>query len=223
MTQYPQEKPKNKTKNSLSNGNQTLNTEALMEIFDFSDSMLNMNRNGSVSGLQKEYLKSDLKENADAMWLMLMIMLGTSIVVGLIMATRGIPMQYLAIGAGIIILPILLMGYRQQIGARKDLDILNVQTVEGQARVQWASRGTHVVPLLRVDNTTFEIGHYEAKTLEQFDLPYLRVYYAENSKHLLSAEVIENSTKNKLSVEDLLDEHADMLIETGRNYDERQA
>ncbi|MDQ7034725.1 MAG: hypothetical protein Q9P01_07780, partial [Anaerolineae bacterium] len=207
MTQYPQEKPKNKVKNSLSNGNQTLSTAALMEIFDFSDSMLNMNRKGSASGLQKEYLKSDLKENADAMWLLMMIMLGTSLVVGVIMATQGIPMQYLAIGAGIVILPILLMGYRQQIGARKDLDIFNVQTAEGQAQIEWASRGTHIVPLLRVDQTTFEIGHYEAKTLEQFDLPYLRVYYAENSKQLLSAEVMTTATKNRLSVDDLLEDN----------------
>ncbi|MDQ7025757.1 MAG: hypothetical protein Q9P44_09375 [Anaerolineae bacterium] len=223
MTQYPQEKPKNKVKNSLSNGNQTLSTAALMEIFDFSDSMLNMNRKGSASGLQKEYLKSDLKENADAMWLLMMIMLGTSLVVGVIMATQGIPMQYLAIGAGIVILPILLMGYRQQIGARKDLDIFNVQTAEGQAQIEWASRGTHIVPLLRVDQTTFEIGHYEAKTLEQFDLPYLRVYYAENSKQLLSAEVMTTATKNRLSVDDLLEDNADVIIETGRKYDERQA
>jgi hypothetical protein len=222
---YPEEKPKNKSKNSLATGEKLpLHTETLMEIFNFSQVTLNLNRSGSTSNIQKEYLKNSVKNDADAMWLMLMIMLGTAIVVGLIMLSRGIPMEYLALGAGIVILPILYMGYRQQIGARKDLDTLKVKSVEGQAQVLWAARGTHIIPMLRVNNEAFEIGHDEAKALEQFDVSHLRVYYAEHSKQLLSAEVIAPPpTKNKLSVDDLLDENADALIAAGRKYDERQA
>ena len=222
---YPEDKAKNKPKNTLATGEKLpLHTETLMEIFNFSQSTLNLNRSGSTSNIQKDTLKGSVKNDADAMWLMLMIMLGTAIVVGLIMLSRGIPMEYLAMGAGIVILPILWIGYRQQIGARKDLDSMKLKSVAGQAQVLWLARGTHVLPVLCVNDETFEIEHEEAQALEQFDMSHLRVYYTEHSKHLLSAEVIAPPpTKNKLSVDDLLDEDADALITAGRKYDEHQA
>jgi archaeosine-15-forming tRNA-guanine transglycosylase len=223
--QVPHEKPKNKPKNTLPTGERyPLHNETLMEIFNFSAATLNMNRNGMASNLQKDDLKGDLKNDADAMWLMLMIMLGAALVVGIIMALRGIPMEYLAIGAGIAILPILWIGYRQQIGKRKDVDKLRIKTVTGQAQIIWTPRGTSMIPMLRVDNVLLEISLYEAQALEQFDIPQLRVYYAEHSKQLLSAEIITTTpdTKNKLSVDDLLDDNADELIAVGRKYDERQ-
>jgi hypothetical protein len=74
---------------------------------------------------------------------------------------------------------------------------------------------------LRVNNHWIEIDPQEALARLEYDLSVLRVYYAENSKILLSAEVIPLSTYNQLKLEEMQEEDTNLVIEAGRKYDER--
>jgi hypothetical protein len=208
-----------KTKHNLS-GKPALYTESLMEIFDFSESTLNTNRGNFATNQQRQFLQADLKNDADAMWLLLTILLGTSIVVGLIMRMQGIPMEYLVMGAGVLIVPMLWLGYRQQMGARKDLDNFHVRSVQGKAEVYWVGRGTYLRARLRVHDQWFEIGIQQAHALEEYDLSQMRVYYAENSRTLLSAEVLPDYTTNKLKLDE--EQETDIIVEAEEQYNQQQ-
>jgi hypothetical protein len=223
--QHPQEEDESqekvKTKHDLSaSGKPTLHTESLMEIFDFSEATLNTNRGGFATNQQRQFLQADLKNDADAMWLLLTILLGTAIVVGIIMRMQGIPMEYLVIGMGILVVPMLWLGYRQQIGARKDLDNFHIRSVQGKADVYWVGRGTYLRARLRVHDQWFEIGIQQAHALEEYDLSHLRVYYAENSRTLLSVEVLPMDTKNKLRLDE--EQETDIIVEAEEQYNQQQ-
>ena len=216
-----EEKPKIKPKRSAS-GKPILYTSTLMEIFNFTESALNMNRNGFAANFQKDVVQEDVRDDVDSVYLMLMILLGTSVVLALIMRSQGIPMQYLAITLGILLTPLLLMAYRRQANARQDLEDFKVRVIEGKPQIVLSYRGADVQAQLQIRDQRFDISPYAAQALQEFDMPRLRLYYAENSHIVLSAEVAPIPT-SRLALEDTYDVDDDYIIQAGRKYDESEA
>ena len=184
-------------------------TDTLQHIFDFDDVALNSNRQGFAARRQKERIQDDLREDADAMWTLLTILLSAAVVVGIIMRTQGLPTLPLVIGAGLMIGGMLLYAYLQQSRNRQDTEDLKVRSVQGQAHVQWRdslqSRGR-----LIVNETVFDIDSHTASALNEYDLGTLRVYYTQHGKQILAAEAIEfEKNKRKAKVDDQYEDDED--------------
>lgn len=196
----------------------SLSTDALMHIFDFDNMTLNTNRSGFPTRDQKEWVKQSLKEDADSMWLLLSIMMAGAVVAGIAMRSSGIPLQPLVYGGGILIGFMFLFSYLRQNNARADLDEFKVRSVEGIPQI--ATNRTYTYVKLSVGNEQFDITPDQARALQEFNPEPMRVYFAQNSKAILAAEVAYNPDIEKLKMEDLQDD--DAIIELGRQYDDEQ-
>lgn len=200
-----------------------LYTETLMEIFEFSEMDLNTNRSGFATRGQKALLNAELKNDADAMWLMLTIMLGAALVVGFIMTFQGLPMIYLVLGAGIMLGGLLLYSYLRQNSLRQDTERTRVLSLQGDFSVHWSHTGRRDAAL-HIAGQTLPITTPQAKALAEYERRPLRVYYAEHSKLVLSAEVLPDYNIDKLKVDDsqqdeLPDEESALYR---RQYQERE-
>jgi hypothetical protein len=186
-----------------------LQAETLMEIFDFDSLTLDMNRRNFVTKSQRDMITAALKGEADSMWLMITIAMSTSVILALIFALQGLPTLYLVIGLAVFILPMLWYAYAHQGGLRKDMERLRALRIDGIPSVQMANRSS-----LNIGNQSLPITIAQAKALSEFQLPFMRLYYAEHSKQILSAELVYDE---KLKMEDL-DEND--IIEAKRQYEE---
>lgn len=197
----------------------TLSTDALMHIFDFDNTTLNTNRSGFPTRNQKEWLKESLKEDADSMWLLLTLLMVGAVAAGIAMAASGLPMLPLVIGAGLMIGAMLLFSYLRQNNARADLDNLKVRSIEGIPQV--ATNRTYSYARLQIGDTRFEIDADQARALQEFRPAPMRVYFMQNSKQIVAAEVAYDADIEKLKVEDLQQDD-EAILELGRQYDDEQ-
>jgi len=200
-----------------------LSTAALMEIFDFNEQDLMSNRNHFATKAQRKVLSEELQNDADSMWQMLTILLIPTAVVAVIMVAQGLPMLYLVIGAGIMLGGMLAYAYRRQIGTRKDADNLRVRSAQGEIHISPA--GLRVgEAAVHVGSEVFHVPGAQAKALTEYRSGMVRVYYAENSRQILSAEALQEVRADKLKVEDLQegDPQADLMLEAQRIEDEEQ-
>ncbi len=198
-----------------------LSTAALMEIFDFNEQDLMANRNGFATRAQRSLLGEELKNDADAMWLMVTILLIPAAVVALIMVMQGIPLLYLVIGAGILLGTMLAYAYRRQTGTRQDTENLRVRSAQGEISIQPA--GLRIgEAAVRVGDERFVVPAVQARALAEYMPGVVRVYYGEHSRQILSAEALREVRGDKLKVEDLQEEEdADLILEA-RHQDEQQ-
>ena len=212
---YDNEKPKNKAKRLGDAHLPLLQTEALMDIFDFDASTLRTNAGGFVTGTQKQQITDELKGEADSMWLMLTIFLGTSVVLAMIFSLQGYAPMPLVIGAGMVIGALLFIANRRQSSLRKDNARLRTQQVEGVPRLQTTVTGDTQVELV-IGKEKLPVTYQQAQALSEFSLAPMRVYYAVNSKQVLSAEVLADDEVLKLKNKDLIE------AEEYQPYAERQ-
>jgi hypothetical protein len=198
MSQPIHEEELKEKRKRLENANlPLLHTETLMEIFDFDENALNTNRRNFVTKAQGDIIILQLKGEADSMWLMLTIMIGTGVVLALIFATQGLPTLYLLMGLAVVVLPMLWYAYSRQGGLRKDMQRLRAFSIDGRPALRMGLRGNQEM-YLNIGNQSIPITMQQARALGEFSLPMLRVYYAEHSKQLLSAEVlIDEKIKNE--------------------------
>ncbi|MEO0597633.1 MAG: hypothetical protein AAF126_16105 [Chloroflexota bacterium] len=212
-----------KPKNKLKNGDPSLpliHTESLMEILDFNRGDLEMNRNGGVTAKQKDKIKEVLKGEADSMWLLTTIFLGVAVLLALIFTMQGYPPVPLAIGAGVVILPMVAIAYFRQGNLRDDVDRLRTYQIEGVPYISPSFKSVREATL-NIGEEKFPISIEQAEALNEFSLPPMRVNYAANSKQILSAEVLSDREIDKLKNEDLLsDEDADFMLESERQLDD---
>ena len=212
-----------KPKNKLKNGDPSLpliHTQSLMEILDFNRGDLEMNRNGGVTAKQKDKIKDVLKEEADSMWLLTTIFLGVAVLLALIFTLQGYPPMALAIGAGVVILPMVAIAYFRQGNLRNDVDRLRTYQIEGVPHISGSYKSAREA-VLNIGEEQFPITFEQAKALSEFSLPPMRVNYASNSKQILSAEVLSDREIDKLKNEDLFsDEDADFMLESERQLDD---
>lgn len=213
---YENEKPKNKSKRLSDAQLPLLHTESLMDIFDFDDSTLRTNAGGFVTSTQKQKISETLQGEADSMWLMLTIFLGTSVLLAIIFSLQGYAPLPLVIGAGIVIGSLLLIAYRRQSELRKDNARLRTFRVEGIPTMLGTSISGDRQAEMQIGDEKLPISYAQAAALSEFSLLPMRVYYAANSKQVLSAEVLADQEILKLKNEDLI-EGDDYDI-----YDERQ-
>jgi hypothetical protein len=215
----PQANFPEKPKNDLNISNlPPISDETLMQILDFDDVELHSNRGGFVTKHQKQRLHDELKNDADSMWLMVMIMLGVAAVLGLIIVSQGIPMIALVIGVGIIVGAMLLAAYWQQSELRQDSINTKVRHVQGAAHVRWGNSRSNA--RLIVGDQSFPITMHQASALTEFDLRGLRAYYSQHGKRLLSAELLREYSIDKLKTDDLTDEEFETV---SRSYEEADA
>lgn len=204
---YEPEKPKNKEKRFIDPNLPMIYNESLMEIFGFDQMALETNRRGFVTNQQKQGIASELKEEADSMWLMVTILLGVSVLLAIIFTLQGYPPLPLVIGAGLVIGGILAVAYGRQITLRKDVERLRTYRVEGVPMVSGDYVGDRSAKI-QIADQELPITQRQASALREFALPMMRFYYAANSKQILSAEVLQQADIEKLKVEDMdEDEH----------------
>ena len=217
MSDYP--KPKKDKR--LYNGQPLIHTDSLMEIFDFDARDLETNENGTITDLQGEKITETLKEDADAMWLMLMIFLGVSAVLAVIFALQGYAPLPLVIGAGLIMGALLAISYFRQTKFTTDTQKLESFHVMGVPQVI-PSLSSDKQAILHIGNQKLPISYEQAASLLEFVLPMMRIYYASHSKQILSAEVLDNDEVLKLKNENLIeDEQVEVYAE--RQFGDEQS
>lgn len=192
-----------------------LYTDTLKEIFGFSETDLNTNRNNMVTRAQRSDIGLALQDESDAMWLVMTIMLVGAVAAGVAALSSGVPTIYLVIGAGIILGGLLGVSYTRQMRLRHDAEQLRVRSVQGVPGLR-AGRFEENAKLL-IGDQQLPLTIEQVSALAEYALPTLRVYYAEHSKAILSAEVIHISDKLKndeaLNLDDIvvLDEQPQVI------------
>lgn len=181
-----------------------LETGILMDAFNFSGTDLAANKQGYVTGHQKAQLGAELKQEADGMWLILTIMLGVTVLLSLIMTSEGIPLIYLVIGAGLLLLPLVWLAYRRQTRLREETERrVSVRHVTDYATLERSSAFDTRHPFqLRVGTERFPLDLAAYQLLAQHEMMPVTVYYTPETKTFLSAEVepfnkLKNEEKQK--------------------------
>ncbi|MGJ3240651.1 MAG: hypothetical protein ACFE0Q_18225 [Anaerolineae bacterium] len=195
-----------------------LYTESLMEIFDFDRDAVLSNAQGFVTRHQKERIADTLREEADSMWLMVTIFLGTAVVLAMIFSLQGYAPLPLVIGVGLVIGTLLLIAYNRQSVLKADTNRLRTLRVEGEPEIRATLSGDKQAELV-IAEKKLPISYQQAAALNEFVLPALRVYYAANSNQILSAEVLPDVGGRKLKNEDLMLEADDAEIIDYDTYD----
>ncbi|MCA9912249.1 MAG: hypothetical protein KC496_02830, partial [Anaerolineae bacterium] len=138
----------------------------------------------------------------------------------LIMVMEGLPLLPLVIGAGILIGGMLAYAYRRQTGTRKDAENLRVRSAQGELHI--LAGGIRVGEnRVMVGSEHFFVSTEQARALQEYFPGVVRVFYATNSRQILSAEALREVNVDKLKVEDLQDdERADLILEAERQENE---
>ncbi|MEM9953722.1 MAG: hypothetical protein AAF846_19085 [Chloroflexota bacterium] len=215
------EQPKPKKDKRFSDGSRPMiYTESLMEIFGFDATALRSNDGGFVTNAQKQNIQEELKSEADSMWLLATIFLGTAVLLALIFTFQGYPVMPLVIGVGGLTAAVFGIGYFRQSRLAKDTDRLRAVSVEGVPIIRNTLSARDRQATLEIGGQKLPITYEEAMALSEFELPVMRIYYAANSKQILSAEVLHSPDVEKLKNDNLLDE--DDLVYSGRQLDDEQ-
>jgi hypothetical protein len=212
MNQYHEEDLQEKRKRLQDEGLPALQSEALMEIFDFDSLTLDMNRRNFVTKTQRDMITAHLKEEADATWLLLTMAMGVAVVLAIIFAMQGLPTPQLLIAMAAFMIPLAWYGYAHQGGLRKDMQRLRAMRIDGIPNLRTGSRGGEM--FLTIGTQSLPISLTQARALSEFRMPMMRIYYAEHSKQILSAEIVYDE---KYKHEDL-DEA--VMEESKRQFDE---
>lgn len=217
MSEYP--KPK-KDKRLSDNGQPLIHTDTLMEIFEFDEHSIMTNERGFVTNNQKQRIVDSLQEETESMWLLATIFLGTAVLLAVIFTMQGYPPLPLVTAVSIVLGGLLFVGYRRQQGLKQDNERLRTERVEGVPLVMPTLSADKQV-ILKIGGKDLPISYQQAGALNEFVLPLMRIYYASNSKQILSAEVLDNDEILKLKNENLIeDEQVEVYAE--RQLDDEQ-
>lgn len=182
-----------------------LYNSTLMEAFGFSEDDLEANRRGFVIRSQRAGVETEMKAEADGMWLIMTVLLGVTLLLAVIFNMNGLPMMPLLIGAAIMLLPFLWFSSRRQTRLRADAEKPKLARVQGQPRLRMRGRLEDAGDdfRLEIDDRSFPLSREGFRLISQFDLPPMRVYYLPNSNQLLSAEVLRRDDMEKLKNDEL--------------------
>jgi hypothetical protein len=158
-------------------------------ILGFTGPELNANRMGRISPNQTEKLNANLKEEVDGMWLMLTILLGTSVLIALILFPTGERTLPLVVSIGAFIGVFMYYSYRRQGKARQLADTTRVKQAQGTPRLEMSWRRGAMGKII-VGDKTLSISSDQFMQLARYDLPYMKVYFTQNEGLVLSAEVL---------------------------------
>ncbi|QPC82613.1 hypothetical protein G4Y79_23475 [Phototrophicus methaneseepsis] len=196
-----------------------LDNNMLPTLFGFTRADFEANEDGYLTTSQSDKLAKHVKGEADSMWLLLTIFLGVAMFLALVFTLQGLEMGPLLLGAGAIIAPFMFLAYRRQRALTGDSQENRVVAIEGM----WDIVGNYSKDefYLVVGGKRLKISPRAFDFLRSRGSGYLRAYYAEKSKVLLSAEVLpmpEEKLKNdKLKNEDIADgegQHDRLAVDT---------
>ncbi len=173
-------------------------TNALLrDVFDYGISDLNQNVMGRASTAQRERYASTLKNENDALWLMMMIFLSMTLVIAIItLGSTRFQSFYLAVGSGVMLGLLWLFSTRRTNKLRAALDNPRARRVVGEAKLA-VSGGWARTPLLIVKDQAFKLTPEQANALKDYALGKLRVYYLENVQHILAVETVDGASDNE--------------------------
>jgi len=169
-----------------------LHQGVLAQVFQFSHAHLDANQQGRLADSQRAPLYQDVKDEGDSLWLMLMILLGTTLFLAFILLTEGQGLGGLALGAGGMIGGLLLYSTRRQ-GRRKEAaEAHSVTSAQGQARLDMRPSPANMEALygLRVGEERFSLSREQFVALAAYELPRLKVYYILPTRRIVAAELL---------------------------------
>lgn len=204
-------------------GRPPLRSDLLPSMLGFTEDDLEANQRGRLTNRQKERINREVKDEADSMWLMLGIFLGTALLLALIFTLEGLPIATMLIGAGAVVLPFMYIAYRRQNALVTDMQGDRIGQVEGYAELamQSATRGGIFNYRMIVNREVIKIDEDAYKRLSRYAPGYIRAYYSKRGKILLSAEMIDDGQhklkNDALQLDEADDEpEADILLEQGQ-------
>lgn len=188
-------------------------TNALLrDLFGYGISDLNQNRLGRASTAQRESYEGTLKNENDALWLMMMIFLGMTLLIAVItLGSTRFNSFYLAVGSSIMLGLLWLYNTRRTSKLRAALDNPHARQVVGDATLA-VGGGWVRTPMLVVKDKAFKLTPEQANTLKAYELGRLRVYYLENVQHILAVEAIDSAFEDEIDDEEEKRKNDDLLL-----------
>ena len=174
-----------------------LNNSDLGTIFEFTGPELNANRMGRLSPQQNDKLQANLKAEVDAMWLMVTILLGTSVLIALIVFPAGPLTIPLVASIGGFLGIFLFYSYRRQAKARVLAETLKVKQVQGTPDLQSNNLMRSGAKMV-IGDKHLSISADQFMQLARYGFPFMKVYYTQNEEHVLSAEVLRRDSEDTL-------------------------
>ena len=152
---------------------------------------LNQNAPGRPSPAQPDRNEAVLKNENDALWLMLMIFLGMTLLIAFITLGSRFESFYIAVGSGIVTGGLWLFSTLRTRKLREALASSRAKRVIGEAFLT-IPRGLFRTPTLVVKDQAFKLTLEQASLLAQYELGTLRVYYLEGVQQILAAETFNS-------------------------------
>lgn len=187
----------------------SLYTATLMDIFNFNETDLEANRRGIITNAQKRDVQESVQQDSNDIWQLVTIFLGVTLLIAVITAGQD-NMVAVLIGAGIMIGPLLWIGYRRQNRAKVDLEKPRVKSIRGAIQ---PTSGITSGYTLSVKDKRFDVSMEQWQSIARHQQAYAAVYYLPNSNRILSAEILQPSATEKAKMGDqtIIDRAEDAL------------
>jgi len=163
-------------------------TDALVGLLGVTHSDLDRNQAGEITERQREKLGQELKGEANAMWLILSVLLGVTLLLAVIFTFQGLSMGPLLVGAALLIVPLMALSYYRQRSVTSDREEETVGQIEGPLTLVGYGPGDYWN--ISVGRQKFRVSRRTFDGLSNYAPAYVRAYYSDKSKVLLSAEVL---------------------------------
>lgn len=183
--------------------------QLLRDTFGYGISDLNQNAMGRPSPAQRDRQEAILKNENDALWLMLMIFLGMTLLIAFITLGSRFESFYIAVGSGIVTGGLWLSSTLRTRKLREAIASSRAKRVIGEAFLT-IPRGLFRTPTLVVKDQSFKLTLEQASALAQYELGTLRVYYLEGVQQILAAETFNSDLlddEEEKRKNDELDDH----------------
>jgi hypothetical protein len=192
----------------------------LESVFDFTQSELNQNRMGRISPAQQARLADDFKEEVDGFSFLITLFLAVSVLLAIIFTSQGLPMEYLLVGAGILLAWLAFYSLRRQ--GRKRTDALNTKRIASVTgiphfQLKGVMSGANERVRWVVKDQELTLTMAQAQALMGYEMPLLKVYYTAESRAIVSAEVLDYPDDKPKRDDDLfiMDDDADEKAKRG--------
>jgi hypothetical protein len=174
----------------------------LAEILGFTGGDLTQNKFGRFSDFQLKAMTAYLKEERDAMWLILSILLGAGLLVAVILLPAGQYVPHIVFTLGTIVLSAYFYSQARQGKMQNDISTNRVLSTRGVPELLmpgWWRRSTSSNPyLMKIGDKELNLTAKQFFTLYGYELPFMTVYYAGNSMKVIAGQIYDEDDESSL-------------------------